>query len=71
MASAPPRGGAYTNVHESPTPMCLKLPRLNAFYPVSRVSTWQILVVDLAEIGLPLLDEPHHPAMKKYELDAG
>lgn len=28
---------------------------------------FKVELVDLAEIGLPLLDEPHHPAMKKYE----
>ncbi|MGI3163357.1 NADPH-dependent FMN reductase [Pseudooceanicola sp. 200-1SW] len=28
---------------------------------------FEVELVDLAEIGLPLLDEPNHPAMQKYE----
>lgn len=27
---------------------------------------FQIEVVDLADVGLPLLDEPHHPAERRY-----
>lgn len=30
---------------------------------------FEVESVDLAEIGLPLLDEPAHPAMQKYEHD--
>lgn len=32
-------------------------------------AAFDIELVDLAELGLPLLDEPQHPAMQKYEHD--
>lgn len=28
---------------------------------------FDVELVDLAEVGLPLLDEPHHPRLKQYE----
>jgi len=28
---------------------------------------FEVQLVDLAEVALPLLDEPHHPRLKKYE----
>lgn len=28
---------------------------------------FDIEVIDLAEVGLPFLDEPHHPRLRKYE----
>lgn len=32
-------------------------------------SDWEVEVADLAEIDLPFLDEPKHPAMHQYEHD--
>lgn len=29
--------------------------------------TFEVRLVDLAEVGLPLLDEPNHPRMKQYQ----
>ncbi|GAB3854732.1 NAD(P)H-dependent oxidoreductase [Nocardioides maradonensis] len=30
---------------------------------------FEVELVDLAEVGLPLLDEPHHPSMQRYTQD--
>ena len=30
---------------------------------------FEIEVIDLAEVGLPLFDEPNHPSMRKYKHD--
>jgi NAD(P)H-dependent FMN reductase len=38
------------------------------FYGVARAHpAWETRLVDLAEVGLPLLDEPRHPRLRQYE----
>ncbi|KAF0807290.1 NADPH-dependent FMN reductase [Alcanivorax xiamenensis] len=40
------------------------------FYPVAREhGAFDARLVDLAEMNLPLLDEPNHPRMQKYQHD--
>ena len=40
----------------------------NWFVDVARKhSGFDVQLVDLAEVNLPLIDEPHHPRLKKYE----
>lgn len=36
-------------------------------YAQANPAGFEIGFADLEEVGLPLLDEPHHPAMQKYE----
>lgn len=31
--------------------------------------SFNVEILDLKEINLPLMDEPHHPLLKKYEHD--
>jgi len=33
-------------------------------------TNFSVELLDLAEINLPFLDEPHHPMMQKYEKDS-
>jgi NAD(P)H-dependent FMN reductase len=37
------------------------------FESCMKYSEFEVELVDLAEFNLPLLDEPHHPRMRKYE----
>lgn len=39
------------------------------FEVAKKFGKFDVRLVDLAEVGLPLLDEPHHPRLKKYEKD--
>ncbi len=40
----------------------------NWFYDFAKThANFEVELLDLAKINLPLMDEPHHPALKKYE----
>jgi NAD(P)H-dependent FMN reductase len=39
------------------------------FDAAKRHGKFEVELVDLAEFALPLLDEPHHPRLRKYERD--
>lgn len=46
------------------------LPVATWFVDAARsVDLFDVEVVDLAEVGLPLLDEPHHPRLRQYVHD--
>jgi NAD(P)H-dependent FMN reductase len=37
------------------------------FEQAKNITRWNVELIDLAEVNLPLLDEPNHPRFKKYE----